>query len=704
MRNNREEESQEREMLEWRERLCRLQAKYADTPPGFTSEKEAQKVLKQLKQELEEYEARKEYRLLGSYQAPEEPFVGREDYLAQIERQMAAKNGPVILYGIGGIGKTALARAYIRRHEARYDAVLFLSYNTGIQAMVCDDCRLAIKNLRYSADKYENKNRYFKEKIRILTEIAERIRLLIVVDDCNTENDRKMEALFAVPCDFLVTTRVNPVLWGYDTGIRVRELGTEEEWTQFIRLYQKKELTGQEWEELRSYRKKVNGHTLLMAMRIHEERQEIAAEKNGNTEIAMPGEIAEDFFARFSMKRAEKQAMRELSIMPVQGIGEDFYLQISQVRKQSVDWLADHLLIRREPSGSDGSAVLSLHPLIAEAARKIFAPTMENCQKLIQGLHHKVYNGWNRTYQQNQALEPYVFALLEAFPEPEGWLSRQMEEMVTLLWIQGYYEEAESYCLKIVEAAERYYGKIHQTTGEMYLRLAAVYHNSLDFKRAEAWYWRGYEVINQCRPFDIRYHYVRSLAFLKISRIYRFQGDYQKALEACEESIRCAEQFGISVGDRAIPPWDGSWERHYHYTLLDKAKILLELGRTAEAEEIGLRGKQYMLERREKTGESFGGNEFDSLLAEIHMKRKEFAKAEKLCRDIVEQAEEYRGRYYKYTLSNREQLADVYRGMGKCAEALDEYEKILHILLKEYPYQKQWFGRVWKKRKELTEC
>lgn len=638
MRNNREEENQEREMLEWKERLCRLQAKYADTPPGFTSEKEAQKVLKLLKQELEEYEARKEYRLLGSYQAPEEPFVGREDYLAQIGRQMAAKNGPVILYGIGGIGKTALARAYIRRHEARYDAVLFLSYNTGIQAMVCDDCRLAITNLRYSADKYGNKNRYFKEKIRILTEIAERIRLLIVVDDCNTENDRKMEALFAVPCDFLVTTRVNPVLWGYDTGIRVRELGTEEEWTQFILLYQKKELTGQEWENLLSYRKKVNGHTLLMMMRIHEERQEIATEKNGNTETAMPGEIAEDFFARFSMKRAEKQVMRELSIMPAQGIGEDFYLQISQVRKQSVDWLVDHLLIRREPSGSDGSAVLSLHPLIAEAARKIFAPTMENCQKLIQGLHHKVYNGWNRTYQQNQALEPYVFALFEAFPEPEGWLSRQMEAMVTLLWIQGYYEEAESYCLKIVEAAERYYGKIHQITGEMYLRLAAVYHKSLDFKRAEVWYWRGYEVINQCRPFDIRYHYVRSLAFLKISRIYRYQGEYQKALEASEESIRCAEQFGISVGDREIPPWDGNWERHYHYTLLNKAKILKKLGRTAEAEE-------------------------------------------------------YRGRYYKDTLSSREQLADVYRGMGKCAEALAEY-----------PYQKQWFGRIWKKRKELTEC
>ena len=124
----------------------------------------------------------------------------------------------------GGIGKTAIARAYVRRHQEEYDSVLFLSCDIGFSPLFCDDIRVAVSNLHYSKDKYGSKKQYFKEKMKALTEIGEESRFLLVLDDCNREADPYMEQIFALPCDILVTTRVDPAMWGVAGGIPVTEL------------------------------------------------------------------------------------------------------------------------------------------------------------------------------------------------------------------------------------------------------------------------------------------------------------------------------------------------------------------------------------------------------------------------------------------------------------------------------------------------
>ena len=49
-------------------------------------------------------------------------FVGRQDDLEEIN-ELLAKNQLVFLSGIGGIGKTELAKQYAYRHRAQYDTV-----------------------------------------------------------------------------------------------------------------------------------------------------------------------------------------------------------------------------------------------------------------------------------------------------------------------------------------------------------------------------------------------------------------------------------------------------------------------------------------------------------------------------------------------------------------------------------------------------
>ena len=676
------------EFLVWKERMFDLCKKYKETPPGFRSAEEESQALEALRLEREDYEARHSCRLEGGYQAAQEQFVGRTNYLKEIHRCFAEEGGPVILYGIGGIGKTALAREYIRRYQDDYDTVQFLYYQGSFQTLICDDVQLPISNLKYSPDKYGNKSRYFGEKLNVLAQLARETRLLLVIDDCNVEFDSKMEQIFSLPCRILVTTRVNPKIWGGYRGLRVKGLETEEEWEAFIRIYRGREPDPEERKELLEYRKKVNGHTLSMMLKA----------KGAELETEMSGRMARDMFSRFRLSREEKQALRELSIMPVQGIGRKLYLQVSRTSDQTLDRLIARLLVRQEQRGEEGDAALSMHPLIAQMAGMVFSPSLANCYQLIQGFYTRVYDAWNDTYLENQRLEPYVFALLSAFPRPVAWLSRQLDGLVTFLWIQGYYREAEAYCKKIVGAAEQYYGLEHQITGEMYIRLAAVYYNSMDFSQAQGWYEKGYRVLRTCPPFDQRYYYSRYTASSKMSRSCRFQGDYERALTLLQESMDDIERFRDAT--RAMDPQAvaGNWEMMYQYAALDKAKIFLKLGRTAEAEALCRDSLEAVLKWQERNKEEdFRDNEFRGVLVEILLKQGAYEEAEAMCRAMVDKAVRYRGRYFKDTLSCREQLADVYAAAGKDQEARQEYGTIRQCLTREYPYQKEWISRVCRK-------
>lgn len=436
---------------EWRERLFLLRGKYKDTPPGFRSDEEALREWERFIREKEEYAARNRHRIQASYCPPEEPFVGREGYLEEIQRRFQEWESPVVLYGIGGIGKTALARAYIRKHRQDYDAVLFLSCQADLKSVICDDCQLPIVNLQYSADKYGNKNRYFKEKIKVLQDIAGETRLLLVFDDCNMDRDAKMATVFSLPCHILVTTRMDPSVWGAYKGIRIRELETDKEWAQFVGADQDRKLTPEEIKAILEYREQVNGHTLFMMMRVR------GIEIQGD----LLDTVARDLLSRFRLGKMEKQALREES--------------------------------------------------------------------------------------------------------------------------------------------ER-----------------------------GAWY-----------------------------------------------------------------DWEGNWEVLYHYALLDKAKILLGMERNEEAEALCREGLGYVRRVQEKKGaEEFRENEFKSVLVEVLAARGEFGQAKELCRDMVEKAERYRGRYFKDTLSCREQLGDVCMAAGDFREAGEEYEAVRSFLRREYPYQEEWIRRI----------
>ncbi|MCD7865098.1 MAG: AAA family ATPase, partial [Clostridiales bacterium] len=257
----------EKEILEWRKRQFLLRRKYTDTPPGFRNEDQEDYALEQLKKAELEYQKSCEMKLISGYQPSEEIFVGREDILRQVQEALAAKCGPVVLFGVGGMGKSAIAREYLRRRSTDYDHVLLLYADDGIFSVICDDCQMQMTNMQYSKDRYGNRNNYFREKIRALRQIAKEKRLLLVIDNWDRPADKGMDEVFSLECDILVTTRMTPTVWGLREGIPVSGFETTEEWNAFLSAYGKTAHSAGEQRAMEEYCRQVGGHPLLMKLK-----------------------------------------------------------------------------------------------------------------------------------------------------------------------------------------------------------------------------------------------------------------------------------------------------------------------------------------------------------------------------------------------------------------------------------------------------
>ena len=74
------------------------------------------------------------------------------------------KNQLLFLSGIGGIGKTELAKQYANRYRNEYNTIIFAVFNKDIVSLVNDE--ILINHIE--KDEKESDIDYFKRKIEIL--------------------------------------------------------------------------------------------------------------------------------------------------------------------------------------------------------------------------------------------------------------------------------------------------------------------------------------------------------------------------------------------------------------------------------------------------------------------------------------------------------------------------------------------------------
>lgn len=183
--------------------------KYADTPPGFPSAEAEKAAWAAWEEEYTRFLEHGRFKIRDTaLPSVSFPLIGREDALAAVRDTLASFH-TAFLYGIGGIGKTAIALTYITRYRPEYDHVLHVVTGRGILQAICDDASVPISGLQYDRKRYPVLRQYYREKLSALQKISKTEKLLIVIDNMNMPADKDLRQFLELSCDKIITTRVN---------------------------------------------------------------------------------------------------------------------------------------------------------------------------------------------------------------------------------------------------------------------------------------------------------------------------------------------------------------------------------------------------------------------------------------------------------------------------------------------------------------
>ncbi len=132
-----------------------------------------------------------------------EKFIGRTSEIEAIDKYFEKEedNSTVVyLEGIGGIGKSELAKRYAKIREEDYNRVFYINYETNLKYSLVRG--LSIPGINITGGDIEDVYRIWYSKARELIDNE----MLLVIDNMN-EDDEDIKEVFKLGCKVLISTR-----------------------------------------------------------------------------------------------------------------------------------------------------------------------------------------------------------------------------------------------------------------------------------------------------------------------------------------------------------------------------------------------------------------------------------------------------------------------------------------------------------------
>lgn len=490
------------------------------------------------------------YRLIGNAICSEPNFIGRRRELDQLVELLAA-SGKVLLVGMGGIGKSELARAYAAEHRADYDLTVWIPFEESLQHTLASDHLLDIQGLsrrNYAAD---SEREYFERKFAVLRELVDE-HVLLIFDNYDVISDPDFEQLLSLRACIIFTSRCSQEV------PRIQELPVDavENPTEQLALFQAeyvRTISSGELPVLQQILSDLNGHPLSIrllasAMMRQRLRPLQVAERLQNGGLLGGGflksrtpytERIQAIFDLATLTQSEQFILKNLCLIPLGGIpvelfgewcGLDGYDTIDDMVRRS--WIVLDSVQDR----------IHLHPLVCEVAITQLRQDHTACSTYLESFLQLTARAVKLPWADKEELCAYLdtarrvlreqsdYVLI--FQEIEANLHFAMEQFAQALplyqnlFIQEctaekctilcdrlvrslmqvhQYEEARNIALEQIRRLEAVGIPSHTIQGEYYNRLvgrvAELYHKLQDFPAAEKYARHACEL---CDAFCVR--------------------------------------------------------------------------------------------------------------------------------------------------------------------------------------------------------
>jgi len=378
-------------------------------------------------------------------------LIGKEAELADIHRSLQQKE-PVLIWGMGGMGKSLLARVYLKQHREAFDHIIWINGQHGIKAGFLESKDLIHQlGLEEIYQQYRDKNELFGLIMNRLREIER--NSLLIVDDLNDSKLEEFEALPKPPnWNILITSR--QLIPGCEV-LRLEKLLPEAAEALFTTHCHRKETSIEVLTELFTI---VDYHPLaveLLAKTLETNfniegieglvarlKQPFWENPQFEVSVSIPGvdeerqilqhlrsifSLAKDENGGAGMTKDQLDILRKFSVLPAQYIAGNVLqeLILMDVNEQSQSLFVNELsaLVKRGWLEKDEQAHFRAHPLIQAMCLDQLKPSTDDCAPVITAITtHLDFDPFKDRYLDKIHWNSFGVRLMDLF----SWKDPQM--------------------------------------------------------------------------------------------------------------------------------------------------------------------------------------------------------------------------------------------------------------------------------------
>ena len=642
-------------------------------------------------------------KVVGHTVRPRPFFIGREREILQIHQALQQEN-VLFLQGMGGIGKSEIAKGYAKTYADAYDTVVFASYQGSLLDMVAGP-EITVEGLRrntaYGQDA-ESAEAFFIRKLQALKALSDG-RTLLIVDNFDTKYDPYLEDLVSGPYRVLITTRFAHKDY---PCLPVGPIEDMDHLRQIFRRNCETPIRGRDQEIVDEMIRLVGGHTItveLIAKQMEasflspEEMLELLRKGGTNSgaeeEVERDGkeksafDFIKDLFSLSALSEEEQDILKCMCLVPITGIHARKLKEYLELKNLNV---VNQLVGKSWLMMEQDTKFIKLHPIIGDVVKAQLKPDPISCARYIRGLWKDLKPAWFMTVQERSEKWPYGDYILQHYGTPVRELYEEYAGFANTAWICGQFDQSiraakEIYAFTLKEFGDGGYQPAHAA-----LAVGNAYFNAGRDREADPWFSLALEHIRK-RPEDSFLEL--GLCCQKTGRSAYQTGDFGKAKEYLDLSM---EYFTQAI--RRQEP--GANPMYYNDTYVQTARMYIAMGDYETA--IAYSQKSYDLLLRERGEEVTSSAYALSDMGICHSYLGNYEKAAEYLQKALELNIRFNGEASMVTVRTRESIADNLARKGDAEGAKSAYLRLELEMEKSFGESCPQVQRLRQKREALV--
>lgn len=640
--------------------------------------------------------------VVGKTVMPRPFFVGRQEEISRI-REMLQQEHVLFLQGMGGIGKSEIAKGYAAAYKHSYDTVVFASYQGSLLDMVVGE-DIQIKGLRrntaYGEDA-ESAESYFARKLQALKNLSSE-KTLLIVDNFDVKFDDRLEDFVCGPYHVLFTTR------NAHKDYPSLPVGPIQDFEVLRKIFKRNygdSISAAQQQTVDQIIRLVNGHTItieLIAKQMEasylspEEMLELLKKSGTNSGVEEDVErdgkeksafgFIKDLFHLSSLSQEEQYILKCMCLVPVSGIHVRRLKQYLELKNLNV---VNQLVSKSWLMMEQDTKFIKLHPIICDVVKDQLKPDQTSCSQYIKGVWKDLKGAWFQTLEQRNENWPYADHIQLHYGTPTRDLYDEYVGFANTAWICSQFDQAIRAAKEIYSFTLKEFGDAGYKSAYAARAVAGAYFNAGREQEAEPYYYLGLEHMLK----DPEDSYLElGLAYQKVARCAYTAGDFEKAQSFLDASFHYLSE----AVERKEP---GANRGYYHDTYVAYARMHMAAGNYQTAIEYSQKAYDLLLQER---GEEVTSSAYDlSDMGICHSYLGNYEKAAEYLQRALDLNIRFNGEASMVTVRTREAIADNLARQGDAEAAKSAYLRLEMEMEKSFGDQCPQVRRLSEKRKAI---